>query len=235
MPDFSRRFSGPELMDDLHASGRDLYQALHELESINYLLGGNYVTLNGIEQILDKTKRSTEIRIADLGCGSGDMLKHIRRMLDKRKTKATLTGIDANPNIVRFAMANTPAACRIQYESVNIFSDEFRERRYDIVTATLFFHHFSDRELMRFFKQLRNQVSTGVVINDIHRHWFSYYAIKWLTRVFSRSSMVKHDGPVSVLRAFNRKELKEILRGAGIENFSIRWCWAFRWQVVLKF
>lgn len=235
MPDFSRRFSGPELMDDLRASGRDLYQALHELESINYLLGGNYVTLNGIEQILDKTKRSTEIRIADLGCGSGDMLKHIRRMLDKRKTRAALTGIDANPNIVRFAMANTPAACRIQYESVNIFSDEFRERRYDIVTATLFFHHFSDRELIRFFKQLRNQVSTGVVINDIHRHWFSYYAIKWLTRVFSRSSMVKHDGPVSVLRAFKRKELKEILRGAGIENFSIRWCWAFRWQVVLKF
>ena len=235
MPDFSRRSDHTELMDDLSAKGRGLIQALHELESINYLLGGNYATLNGLSQLLDRVSREGELHIADLGCGSGDMLKLVRRLLDRRGIRAKLTGIDANPNVISFAVANTPAACRIHYELMNVLSAAFSTRQFDIVIATLFFHHLSDAQMITFFKQMKNQVSTGMVINDIHRHWFAYYAIKWLTRFFSRSPMVRHDAPVSVLRAFRKQELKEILRSAGIENFRVKWCWAFRWQVVVRF
>jgi hypothetical protein len=46
--------------------------------------------------------------------------------------------------------------------------------------------------------------------------------------------MVKYDAPLSVMRAFRKDELEEIMRGAGIENYSLRWMWAFRWQVVIK-
>ncbi|MEX2235686.1 MAG: methyltransferase domain-containing protein [Cyclobacteriaceae bacterium] len=232
MPDFKQRSAGLEVMDDLNVSGRDLHQALHELESINYLLGGNYVTLNGLSQLLNKND-AAKLHVADLGCGSGDMLKLIRRLLEKRRINATLTGLDANPNVIKFAAANTPETCRIQYESLNIFSDEFRARKFDIVLGTLFFHHFTTQQLIAFFKQLKDQVSRGVIINDIHRHWFSYYSIKWLTKFFSRSPMVKHDAPMSVLRSFHKGELVEILNEAGIVRYRIKWRWAFRWQVIV--
>lgn len=235
MPDFEKRADGMEIMDDLDISGNDLHRALHELDSINYLLGGNYVTLNGLAQLLEKKKWTNEIHIADLGCGSGDILKLMRRLLEKRNIKAELTGIDGNANVVRYAIAHTPPVCRINYEELDIFSDEFRNRKFDIVTATLFFHHFTTPQLIAFFHQLRSQVSTGIIINDIHRHWFSYYSIKWLTKLFSRSPMVKHDGPLSVLRAFKRKDLVGILEKAGILRYRIKWCWAFRWQVVIRF
>ena len=235
MPDFSHRSRRAEVMDDLQVTGQDLFQALHELESINYLLGGNYVTLDGIRQLLDKTIQQRELHIADLGCGSGDMLKRVRRLLEKRKISATLTGIDANPHVISFAESNTPATCRIHYQSLNIFSHEFKDNRFDIVIATLFFHHFTNEELIGFFTQLKSQAKIGMVINDIHRHWFSYYSIKWLTKFFSRSAMVKHDGPLSVLRAFRKHELEAILGDAGIRHYKIKWCWAFRWQVVARF
>ena len=121
MPDFSKRYSGPELMDDLRASGADLYQALQELEAINYLLGGNYVTLNGITQLLESGNFVKDLHIADLGCGSGDMLKQVRRLLQKRGEDGILTGVDANPNVIQYARAHTPASCRIQFESMDIF------------------------------------------------------------------------------------------------------------------
>jgi hypothetical protein len=73
----------------------------------------------------------------------------------------------------------------------------------------------------------------GFIINDIHRHWLAYYSIKLLTRIFSRSMMVRFDAPLSVLRAFRKKELEVILRNAGISNFKIKWMWAFRWQVIV--
>lgn len=235
MTDFSQRAGGKELMDDLNASGGPLHQALRELDAINYILGGNYVTLNGLSLLLDTCEISHELHIADLGCGSGDMLTLIRRLLVKREIDARLTGIDANPNVIDYAVTRTPPSCGIQYERLNIFSDAFRERKFDVVTATLFFHHFTSDQLVEFFKHLRRQVSVGMIINDIHRHWFAFYAIKWLTRLLSRSPMVIHDAPLSVLRAFRKSELKEILQRAGIDNYQIRWRWAFRWQVIVKF
>ena len=235
MPDFSQRSSGTELMDDLGSSGAGLHQALRELDAINYVLGGNYVTLNGLSQLLDARPLPAALHIADLGCGSGDMLTLVRRLLVKRDIDAVLTGIDANPHVIQFAATRTPQACRIHYETLNIFSGDFKERKFDIVMGTLFFHHFNNVQLIEFFRQLKGQVSAGLIINDIHRHRVAYYAIKWLTKFLSRSPMVRHDAPVSVLRAFRRRELEDILRQAGLKNYRIKWCWAFRWQVVVRF
>ncbi len=46
--------------------------------------------------------------------------------------------------------------------------------------------------------------------------------------------MVKYDAPLSVLRAFKKQELIEILNKAGIRDYAIRWQWAFRWQVIVR-
>lgn len=235
MPDFSTRASGREIMDDLDAGGPDLNQALFELDGINYALGGNYVTLHALSSLLDGLDGTGQLHIADVGCGSGDMLRRIRRLLEKRGIDATLTGFDANPNVVSYAKDHTPSACRIHYEALNIFSDEFRNYRFDIVTGTLFFHHFTNEELIRFFGDLKKHVRIGIIINDIHRHWLAYYSIKWLTRMFSRSAMVKNDAPLSVRRAFKKRELEDILRSAGCVSFHIKWRWAFRWEVIIRF
>lgn len=235
MPELSTRATDSEIMDDLQIGGRELQQALIELDSINYLLGGNYVTLRALAQIFEEAPARREYHIADLGCGSGDMLRRVRRYVDKSHVHATLTGLDANPNVIDFAVAHTPKNCRVTYKAVNIFSREFRAYRFDVVMATLFFHHLTDSELIEFFRNLRTQVSTALVMNDIHRHWFAFHSIKWLTKIFSRSAMVKHDAPVSVTRAFKRSELESILLQAGLSNHSIKWCWAFRWQVIVWF
>jgi hypothetical protein len=45
--------------------------------------------------------------------------------------------------------------------------------------------------------------------------------------------MVKHDSKLSVLRSFTRKELQTLLAQMGIKKYSIKWMWAFRWQVII--
>jgi ubiquinone/menaquinone biosynthesis C-methylase UbiE len=232
MPDFSARTYEEELMDDLDCKGEVIHQTLKELETINTLLGGNHVTINGIQKLLEKAQTKT-FSLADLGCGGGDILRLIKRWSKKKNLNASLLGIDANPNIVREAEMNTPESYAIRFESQNIFSQEFRSRSFDIVTGTLFFHHFTNEQLIDFFRQLKSQTQIGFVINDIHRHWFAYHSIKWLTRLFSKSPMVQNDGPLSVLRAFKKEELIQIMNNAGIKTFSIRWMWAFRWQVIV--
>lgn len=233
MPDFSSRATDQEVMDDLQSSGEVLNQALRELDTINELLGGNYVTINGISQLLNGT-RVNDVHIADLGCGGGEMLRLILKWAERKSQKVTLIGVDANASVVEFARKHTKKNQHIEFEAIDIFSEAFKAKSFDIVTGTLFFHHFTTEELITFFRQLKKQTRIGLVINDIHRHWAAYHSIQWLTKLFSKSSMVKNDAPLSVLRAFKRSELRFILDQAGFTNYSIRWMWAFRWQVIAR-
>jgi 2-polyprenyl-3-methyl-5-hydroxy-6-metoxy-1,4-benzoquinol methylase len=230
---FAQRSYEIEIMDDLHIKGEVIDKTLRELEIINRLLGGNKVTINGIHQLLKTRKNDNIITIADLGCGGGDILKLVAKWGRENKVKLKATGIDANPSIVAYAEKNSKDFPELNYEAINIFSESFREKKYDIILATLFTHHFTSEELIDLFKSLKQQARIGIVINDLHRHWFAYHSIKWLTYFFSKSYMVKFDGPLSVLRSFSKEDLKSILQKAGIENYTLRWRWAFRWELII--
>jgi 2-polyprenyl-3-methyl-5-hydroxy-6-metoxy-1,4-benzoquinol methylase len=232
MPDFSQRSEAIEIMDDLNCAGPVVDQTLAQLEFINKWLGGNAVTLNGLNTIL-KSCHQNSLTIADLGCGGGDMLKLISNKLKKKNISAMLTGIDANPNIVAYAINNTTSYPEIKFKALDVLSTEFRKESFDIVFATLFFHHFTHDQLVTVFAHLNKTARCGIVINDLHRHPLAYYSIKLLTKFFSKSTMVKNDAPLSVHRGFTRTELEGILKAAGITTYSLTWKWAFRWQLII--
>lgn len=234
MPDFSNRSKGLEIMDDLNCSGTVLDQTLRELEFINKWLGGNIITINALNRLLVDHDKSKAVSIADLGCGNGDMLRIIHEWGRSRSITFKLTGIDANPYIIQQAKKHLAGYPHIQFQTVNIFDEDFQKQKYDIVIGTLFYHHFSNEQLINFFCRLKQQVSIGFIMNDIHRHWLAYYSIKLLTQTFSKSSMVKYDAPLSVMRAFKKKDLKDILQASDVADYSIQWKWAFRWQVIVK-
>ena len=100
------------------------------------------------------------------------------------------------------------------------------------MTCSLFCHHFTDDELVTLLRQWRAQAQVAVIINDLHRHWLAYHSIKWLTRLLGGSYLVRHDAPLSVARAFRRKDWVALLARAGITRYELRWRWAFRWQVI---
>lgn len=233
MAEFASRSLQIEEMDDLNCSGAVVDQTLRELEFINKWLGGNEVTISALDRLLPGREPGS-ISIADLGCGGGDMLKLVNDWATRKNREVELTGIDANPNIIGFAERNLSSLKNARFYALNIFSDEFKQFKFDVVIGTLFFHHFTQAELIEFFRSLKQQVKKGIIINDIHRHPLAYYSIKWLTKSFSKSPMVVSDAPLSVLRAFKKREIVEVLKAAGFSEYSISWRWAFRWQVVIK-
>jgi hypothetical protein len=81
---------------------------------------------------------------------------------------------------------------------------------------------------------MSKNAALGFFINDLHRHAFAYYSIRALTRLFSKSYLVKNDAPLSVLRGFKKKEFISLLNQAGIPNYTIRWRWAFRWLIIVR-
>ena len=231
---FKNRSQELELMDDLHLSNEALRKNLDELEFINKWLGGNAVVTNALNEIIKKYSLSNqEITIADLGCGGGDILREVANWARKKPIGVNLTGIDANLFMVQYARQKCAAYPNIQVTQENIFDPAFKQSQFDIIICSLFCHHFTSAELIPLLSQLQQQAHTAVIINDLHRHSLAYYSIKWLTKLFSKSYLVKNDAPLSVLRAFRKSEIKHILAVAGITNYSLQWKWAFRWRLII--
>lgn len=225
----SRRSEDLEIMDDLNCSGEVVHQTLREIGFINKTLGGNGITLKGLKALLQK---KGEYTIADLGCGGGEMLSVMNKWGKRRGYQFHLTGIDANPNIVQYA-SEAVKGNNIVFKTENVAVAPFLEDEYDIITATLFVHHFTSSDLAFLIKKWMEKTRLGMVINDLHRHALAYHSIKSLTQLFSKSAMVKYDAPLSVKRGFSREDWQEILYQADIKKYSLRWRWAFRWEVVL--
>jgi len=229
---YATRSTEPELMDDLQSGGEVIEQTLREIETINKLLGGNNVTLKGISTLI--TDKNKTWRIVDIGCGGGDMLRQIARWARKRSIRVELVGIDANPHVVAFAAERCKDHPEITFQQMDVLAPSFENVSCDILTATLFLHHFKDEELVKLLCQFQTQAREGLVINDLHRHWLAYRSINVLTALFSKSPMVKYDAGLSVLRGFRSSELRTLLRFSRITHYTLRWMWAFRWQLVVR-
>ena len=227
------RATTPELMDDLGLATEELRQNLDELETINTWLGGYRPVLAALARLRARFPAGRPLRLADLGSGGGDTLRHVARWARRRHVPVELTGIDANAFMLAYAAARSQVFPEITYRQLDVFSPDFADQSYDVLTASLFCHHFADAELVELLRRWHRQADVAVIINDLHRHPLAYYSIKWLTRLLRGSRLVQHDAPLSVARAFSRADWQRLLAQAGISRYSLRWCWAFRWQVVV--
>jgi len=220
-----------EIMDDFSIKGELLHNTLDQLATINKWLGGNRVTLNGLKKILKNTSKDKQITIVDLGCGSGDMLRIIANYGRKKGYKFNLIGIDANQDTINYAKELSRNYFEISYLKQDIFSEEFKKLKFDVVLATLFFHHFKDNQINDLLKNLLKQTKLGIIINDLHRHKLAYYLFKVVCLTI-KNPMVKNDGLISVLRGFKKKDLEQFVKKLKLKS-TITWEWAFRFQWII--
>ncbi|SHL61032.1 methyltransferase domain-containing protein [Hymenobacter psychrotolerans] len=234
MPDLSRRATEEELMDDLSLASDALRRNLDELETINTWLGGYAPVLDALDRLRPHFPAGRPLRLADLGSGGGDTLRQIARWARRHAIPVELTGIDANPFMLEYAASKVRQYPEISFRQQDIFSPEFQDQPFDILTCSLFCHHFSDAALVELLPKWQQQAGVAVIINDLHRHPLAYYSIRWLTRLFRGSYLVQNDAPLSVARAFTRLNWQQLLQQAGIRQYTLRWRWAFRWQVIIR-
>lgn len=217
-------------MDDPAAPQHEVHKALNELETINKLLGGYNVILDALNKVAVKGQK---LSIMDIGCGGGDVLRTIAGWAKKKGVEVELIGVDLNPLMTGYAAERSKDYPNISYRTLSVWDDRLLSERADITMNSLFCHHFDDPELVRLMERMYALSNKAVIINDLHRHWFAYHSIKWITTAFSRTYLVKYDAPLSVARALKRSEWENILHDAGIMYYDISWKWAWRWQILI--
>jgi len=229
MIDYKKRSLQTEILDQSNIPFADIASNLEELDWINSHLGGHSITIDGFKEL---SKNKKYVSVCEIGCGGGDNLNALYNYCKKNNIDATFTGIDINKECIAFAKAKT-AITNAQFIVADYKNVDFKNKKPDIIFSSLFCHHFADKDLVEMMNWMKKNSTIGFFINDLHRHSIAYHFIKWATNLFSKSYLVKNDAPISVLRAFKKKEWKQIFNKASIDYFSIKWKWAFRYLIIV--
>ena len=229
MSKFSQRSDEKELLDGEDIEFEDISRNLKELNFINAHLGGHTITLDGFRKLLGNRKK---ISVCELGCGGGDNLNALEKYCRKNQIDVEFIGIDINPECIEYAQSN------IIDKNTRFVLNDYKKVSFDtkpdILFSSLFCHHFSNDELVEMLHWMKTHSTVGFFINDLQRHPLAYHSIRFLTKLFSRSYLVKNDAPLSVLRGFKKDEWEKLMTKAQITRYQIKWKWAFRYLIIFK-
>jgi len=184
-------------MDDLSRPDSEFDEAYRELGIINRRLGG----IRAIERFLP---HKSNLLVLDVAAGACDVSEALLRRIP-----AQIVVLDVNPKGLKSARKSWPV-------TGNALELPFRDNTFDVVMASLFFHHLSEANCVRVLEKMWRVSRELVLVNDLYRHPVAYWSIRALAAAFSKSTMVRHDGPVSVLRSFRPRELLQVADRAGV-------------------
>ena len=220
-------------MDDLDMQGNELAKTLQDLDKVNRLLGGNNITVEGVEKLLKSCCYRRPVKIIDVGCGNGSILKQVANYGRKTSNELQLLGIDANENAMEIAEENLLDYPEVSFKAMDVFSKEFKALEADIILCTLTLHHFSNDEIVRLMQIFTEKAGLGVVINDLKRSKRAYYLFQAFCTAFGISEINREDGLTSILRSFKKDELKAFGKDLQVSRQEINEKWAFRYQWIL--
>jgi len=223
-----------EIIDNLDFRGKEMANVLGDLKTVNKWLGGNSISIDGIEKLLKGHQKRNKVTVLDIGCGDGELLRKCALYAKKNNLDFECIGIDFNGNILNYAENQSEKFPNIKFRKVDVFLEEELIPNCDIAICTLFLHHFSNENIESLLKTLLKKTRYGVIINDLHRSNLAFNLFKLGSKLFLQTKTAKHDGLVSIARGFKKTELQTISQKIPNQESKIQWRWAFRYQWILK-
>ena len=206
----------PELMDAPGLPEAEVEDAYRVLGRVNRQLGNLRSVRAEFRRFLREDVPGASGLIGlDVGSGSGDIAEAIQRL--SPTNPVGVMALDRDPTAV--ASARRRSLSVVQGDALRL---PFDDRSVDLVLAVKFAHHFHGPALDRLVGEMARVARHRVLILDIRRHWLAYHGFRAWSRVFTRNRLVRHDGPLSVLRGFTADELLGLGEALSSFEWSVR-------------
>lgn len=213
--DLRRRATEPELLDT-GVEREEALRSLADLRAVNGWLGCRRSLLGAVRPLLRGVARP---RLLDVGCGSADLSEFLLRALPG---SPLAVGMDAKRLHVEQA---GPGVLRVVADARRL---PFPAGSFDVVTASLFLHHFHGPELVGLLGSLYALARRALVVNDLRRGQLPYLFARAVFPRVLRSPVSVADGLVSIRRGFTPEELASAFREARIPGVRVRRAFPYR-------
>lgn len=202
-------------------SEAEYQDCMRKLFSVNKLLGIFRSTRIFLKRF------SAHSSVLDVGCGNGLLALHLSRKFPNMQFQ----GVDISDDAIK--QANIEKEKFPLSENISFYIKETDLSSADIVMTTLVCHHLEDDQLVLFLREMYDVARQAVIIHDLHRHRLAEFFYGFLSPLLFRNHLITHDGLISIRRSFKRQDWQQLLEKSGITHYQIKWCFPFRWRVIL--
>jgi ubiquinone/menaquinone biosynthesis C-methylase UbiE len=205
----------------------EVADAYHVLQRVNAQLGNRRSLLRELDRMRRDDPAPGPLSLLDVGSGSGDLPAALRDAMAPRGLDLRPVALDRDPVALALAARNRLPAVRADALRLPL-----ADRSVDVVTAAKFAHHFAGPALERLLAEMARVARRRVIVLDIERHWAAYAGFVAWSRLFTRNRLVRHDGPLSVLRGFTTGELRSLVAPLDAFHWQVQRRWPFQLVVV---
>jgi SAM-dependent methyltransferase len=202
-----------ELLDGPLDDPAALAANLRDLSRLNRLSGGARLSLQAARALGDAGT------ILDVGTGAADIPAALLADARRRAVALEVTATDSRLEVLAAARLVRPALATMPGLTLAIADGRalpYADASFDLGHASMVVHHLDADEAVAFLRELRRVSRLGIVVNDLARGPHFWLATWLLTHTVAASRFTRHDGPLSVRRAWTRDEMVALLGQAGL-------------------
>ena len=214
-----------EYLDEATLEPGTLEGNLRDLRRINRVFGGSSLSLQALRALVSGAAAQSpgrddvdKLRVLDVGTGAADIPLAMVRAHGPWRSIG-VTAVDSRPEVLDAARRCTPAlneSADVVLRVADGRSLPFGDGEFDVAHASLVLHHLEPGDARQFVCELARVARVGVIVNDLTRgavHWLGAWLV---VHALSRNRFTRHDGPLSVRRAYTAREARGLLAEAGL-------------------
>jgi SAM-dependent methyltransferase len=218
-----REATRTEYIDQPDLAPTEVQASLADIARLNRL-GPTKALLAAVRPFLDRfadERLRRPFRVLDLGTGGADVPVALARRARRLGVPVSVVGLDVQPAVLACAAAAVRGCADVRLVAGDALRPPVRPGGVDLALCSLTLHHLPEDAVVGLLRRMAEVARLGFVVSDLRRSR-SVYALAWLTiRLMSRNRVTRHDGPLSVRRAYTPAELAGLSAAAGLPR--IRW------------
>jgi ubiquinone/menaquinone biosynthesis C-methylase UbiE len=222
----------PELLDADDIPEHDLNENLDDLRWLNTAMGSRWLVVKGLASLWHYAGRPEHLRILDVGTGAGDMPQAVVKWGQSHRLKVTVVALDNHGGTLRYAASALRHLPQVTLVRANGLLLPCRDQTFDIVLCSTMLHHLPWSEAIELLRSMATAARYGVIVNDLIRSRLHHYGARLLLSCLSQNRLTRHDGPLSVLRAYSVAEIRSMAQAAGWQTARVHVALGYRFVLV---
>jgi ubiquinone/menaquinone biosynthesis C-methylase UbiE len=156
-----------------------------------------------------------------VGTGAGDLLAAVVRRERERERPIHAIGVDLHATTLAVTRHRVAEPIRlVRGDGLRL---PFPDAAFDLVHLGMVLHHMDGDRLPGLLREAARVARNGrILVSELERTVANYLGARLLAATVWRfNSVTRHDGPLSVLRAFTPDELLTVAASAGLGRVSV--------------
>jgi Methyltransferase domain len=226
-PPLARAAGTPEIIDGPPVPFAELACCMADIARVNGLFFGRMVTMIHVKRMIAALPADRLVTVLDVGTGAADIPRAVVRWARRARRRIRVFALDRDPATLRIAAEMGPDYPEITFLQGDALSLPIRPGAVDLTISAMTLHHLEPDAAVEYLGEMDGAARVGFVVNDLVRTRLAHAVVWLVTRFVTRSRISRHDGPLSVLRAYTPGEVTALCEKAGLLDASVVYHWPY--------